>query len=256
MKKTLLCMVAAIALVTAGAWAQARKQPQPKSKKEVEAIMAVQNAQDPDGRIKAAEALLRSFADTQFKEFALQMETLSYQEKNDFENMVISGERTLEVNPENVVVLVALAQALPQRTRELDLDREEKLTKAEGYAKKAQTLIPNLEKFNQDIPDDQWAAYKKGMMSQAHEAIGMAAFARKNYAAAEAAFKQAAEIAPQPDAMILYRLGTTYAAANKPDEAIAAFDKSVAAGGVKAGGRDLAADGKAAAQKAKAAGAK
>ena len=254
MNKSLLCLAAALALVTAGAWAQSRKQPQAKSKKEVDAIMAVQSAQDPDSRIKAAEDLLRRFADTQYKEFALQMETLSFQEKNDFENMVIAGERTLEVNAENVTVLVALAQALPQRTREHDLDRDEKLTKAEGYAKKAQTLVPNLEKFSPAIPDDQWADYKKGQMSQAHEALGMVAFARKNYAGAEEAFKQALEVSPQADPMVLYRLGQTYSAQNKQDDAIAAFDKATAAGGVKAGGRDLAADAKAAAQKAKAGG--
>jgi tetratricopeptide (TPR) repeat protein len=254
MKKTLWCTVAVFALVTAGAWGQARKQPQPKSQKEVDAIIAIQDAQNADERIKASEELLRRFADTEFKEFALQMQTLSYQEKNDFENMIIAGERTLEINGENVVVLIAMAQALPQRTREHDLDREEKLGKAEQYAKKAQTLIPNLEKFNAEIPDETWADYKKGAMAQVHEALGLVALTRKNYPAAEASFKQAVDLSPQPDGMTLYRLGTTYAMQNKHDEAIATLEKSVAAGGVRVGARDLAAEAKAASEKAKASG--
>jgi tetratricopeptide (TPR) repeat protein len=230
---------------------QPPKQPAPKSQKELDAILAIQNAQDPDARIKAAEELITKFKDTEFKEFALQMETLSYQQKNDFENLVIAGERTLEVNPDNVVVLIALATAIPQRTREHDLDKEEKLNKADQYADKALKLVPNLAKFNPAISDEDWTNYKKSAMSQAHEALGMSAFTRKNFAKAEASFKAAAEVSPQPEPTIFYRLGMTYAAQNKHDDAIGAFDKAIAAGGVKVGGRDLAAEQKAAVQKAR-----
>ena len=97
MTRTLLATATVLALA-AGAWAQ-----KPKSQKEIDAIMAIQNAQDPDARIKAAEDLITKFADTEFREFALQMETLAYQQKNDYDNMLIYGERTLEANPSNVV---------------------------------------------------------------------------------------------------------------------------------------------------------
>ncbi len=247
MKTSLLVVI----MMGAALAQQPPKQPAPKSQKEVEALMAIQNAPDPDARIKAAEDLLVKFRDTEFKEFALQMETLSHQQKNDFENMMIAGERTLEVNPDNVVVLLALATAIPQRTREHDLDKEEKLGKVEAWATKAQKLIPNLTKFNPAIPDEDWAGYKKSAMSQAHEALGLSAFVRKNYPKAEEAFKAAAEVSPQPEPTILYRLGMVYTAQNKFDDAIAALDKAIAAGGVKVGSKDLAVEQKAAVQKAK-----
>lgn len=251
MTKFFLAVAAGFALA-AGAWAQQEpKQPKPKSQKEVDAIMAIQSAATPDARIQAAEDLITKFADTEFKEFALQMETLSYQQKNDYENMVIAGERTLEANPDNAVVLVTLAEAIPRRTREHDLDKDEKLAKAEKYAKRAQTVIPNLTKFNPQITDEQWAEYKKNAMSQVHEALGLIALDRKNYAASEQSFKSAIEVAPQPDPMTFYDLAAAYIAQNKYDDAIAALDKSIAAGGVKAGGRDLAADQKARVMKAK-----
>ena len=250
MTKTCLAVVIAVGLA-AGLWAQAAKQPMAKSKKEYEAVMAVQNAVDPDSRIKAAEELLHKYADTQFKEYALQMETMAYQQKNDFDNMLIAGELTLEVNPDNVGVLIALAAAIPQRTREHDLDKEENLSKAEKIAAKAETVIPNLAKMNPQISDEDWANYKKSAMSQTHEALGRVAYVRRNYPAAEKAFLAAADVSPQPDAMTLYELGLTYAAQDKYDQAIAAFDKSMSAGGVKVGDRDLAAERKAAAVKAK-----
>ncbi|HYM09942.1 MAG TPA: hypothetical protein VEU62_04385 [Bryobacterales bacterium] len=249
----LILAVAAGLVVSAGAWAQQAepKQPKPKSQKEVDAIMAIQNSATPDARIKASEDLITKFADTEFKEFALQMETLSYQQKNDYENMVIAGERTLEVNPDNAVVLITLAEAIPRRTREHDLDKDEKLAKAEKYAKKAQTIIPNLTKFNPQITDEQWTDYKKNAMSQVHEALGLIALDRKSYPASEQSFKSAIEISPQPDPMMFYDLATVYIAQNKYDDAIAALDKSIAAGGVKMGGRDLAADQKDRVMKAK-----
>lgn len=253
MTKFFLAVAAGFAL-TAGAWAQQAepKQPKPKSQKEVDALVAIQSAATPDARIKACEDLITKFADTEFKEFALQMETLSYQQKNDYENMVIAGERTLEANPDNAVVLVTLAEAIPRRTREHDLDKDEKLSKAEKYAKRAQTVIPNLTKFNPQITDEQWTGYKKNAMSQVHEALGLIALDRKNYAASEQSFKSAIEVAPQPDPMTFYDLAAAYIAQNKYDDAIAALDKSIAAGGVKtADGRDLAADQKARVMKAK-----
>src|SRR5712692_8765662 len=243
MRRTIVTIAAAL-WVTAGLGAQ-QPAKQPKSKQEVEAIMAVQNATDPEARVKAAEDLITKFKDTEFKEWALQMETISYQQKNDFDNMLIAGERTLEVNPDNVVVLITLAQSIPQRTKEFDLDKEEKLQKAEKYAKKAQTLIPNLTKFNAQISDEEWSGYKKSAMSQVHEALGLIAFTRKNYPASEQAFKAAVDVSPQPDSTTLYRLAMVYSAQNKYDEAIAALDKSIAAGGVKMGAKDLAAEQKA-----------
>ena len=261
MTKPFLAMTTALWL-TAGLWAQQTpKQPAPKSQKEVEALMAIQNPPEcappsplpecPDARIKAADDLVHNFKDTEFKEFAYQMKTLSYQQKNEYEAMLVAGEQTLEINPDNIVVLITLAQAIPQRTKEFDLDKEEKLQKAEKLAKKAQTLVPNLAKFNPQITDEEWAGYKKSAMSQVHEALGMAAFVRKNYPAAEQAFKASVDVSPQPDPTTLYRLAMVYNAQNKYDEAIAALDKAIAAGGLKVGDKDLAAEQKAAIMKAK-----
>ncbi len=250
-----LMVAAGLAL---GAWAQQAppKQPMAKSQKELDAFMAIQNAVEADSRLKAIENLLTNFADTQFKEFALQMRTFAYQEKNEFDKMLIAGEQTLEINPDNVAVLIMLGQALAQNTRELDLDKEEKLGKAEKFAKKSQALIVNLAKFNPQITEEQWTAYKKNAMAQSHEVVGMIAFVRKDYPASEKSFRLAVEVAPQADPTSLFRLSMALGSQNKFDEAIETLDKTIAGGGVQMGGKDLAAEQKAAFVKAKAAAAK
>jgi tetratricopeptide (TPR) repeat protein len=231
MKKSIL--VAALIVLVCGVLANAAqapvaKQPQPKSKPELEAIQAMFNAQDPDSRIAAAEALITKYADTEFKSVALLLAAMSYQQKNDTEKMMVYAERTLEADASNYNAMLMLASAMAQRTREHDLDREEKLGQAEKYAKKAIELIASAAKPNPNVPDDQWEAAKKDMTSQAHEALGMAQTARKKYDLAIAEYKLAVDGAANPDPATYLRLGDALHQSGKYEEAVATFDKVMA----------------------------
>jgi tetratricopeptide (TPR) repeat protein len=197
----------------------AQKQPQPKSQKEAEAIMAIFNAPTPDARIEAAESLVKNFADTEFKAAA------SAQEKNDFEKMVIYAERTLEVDAKNYAAMLMLASGIAQRTREFDLDKEEKLGKAEGYAKNAMAILKDAPKPRPDLTDEQWDGAKKDFYSQAHEAMALSAMARKKYDVAITEFKAAITVASSQDPATQVRLGAAYNLAGKHDEAIALLDQ-------------------------------
>jgi len=207
---------------------EVQRQPQVKSQKEAEAVMAIFNAADPDSRIQAAQELITKFADSDFKVIAMQMIAASYQQKNDFENMVVWAERTLEADPKSYHAMLMLAAGLAQRTREFDLDREEKLARAEKYAHDAIEILKTLPKPRPDVPDDQWEAAKKDFTAQAHEALGLAAMVRKKYDVAIAEFKLALERAANPDPATMVRLGAVYNMAGKHDEAIAVLDKVMA----------------------------
>lgn len=205
-----------------------QKQPTPKSKEEVEALQAMFSAQDPESRIKAAENLITKFADSEFKSIALFFEAVSYEQKGDFEKLVIYGERTLEADPKNYSAMLLLARNIAQRTREHDLDREEKLAKAEKYAKGAMDILKDAPKPNPQLTDEQWASARKDFASQAHEALGLAAMARKKNDIAMAEFKVAVDTASQPDPATMVRLGAAYNLNGKHDEAIAVLDKVMA----------------------------
>ncbi len=103
-------------------------------------------AADPDARIKAAENLITKYADTDFKALALYFEAVSYQQKNDFEKMVVYGEQAIQADPKQYAALLMIAKGIAQRTREFDLDREEKLTKAEKYAKDGMAVLKDAPK--------------------------------------------------------------------------------------------------------------
>jgi tetratricopeptide (TPR) repeat protein len=198
-------------------------QPKPKSQKELEALQAVFNAQDPDVRITAVENLLTNFADTEFKAVALQVAAASAQQKNDFEKMTVYAERTLEADPKNFGAMLMLSSGIAQRTREFDLDKEEKLARSEKYANSAIALIKSAQKPRPDLSDADWEQARQSYLAQAYEALGIAAMARKKYDDAAKQFEQA--VATSPDGSTYVRLAAAYNLGKKPDQAIAALDK-------------------------------
>src|SRR5262245_32973750 len=174
-------------------------QPKPKSQKEVDALMAVQNAASNDARIEAVDKLITGFSDTEFKDWALFLAANAYAAKNEPEKAIVYCERTVEANPKHFQALLMLAEITAQRTGEHDLDREEKLNRATKYANDAIAAVNSAAKPNPQVTDDQWAAAKKDVVAQAHQALGMVALSRKKGDEAVAEFKKAIEGSSQPE---------------------------------------------------------
>jgi len=204
------------------------KQPQVKSQPEAQAVMAIINAQDPDSRIKACNELVQKFSDSEFKALALFFAAVSYQQKGDADRMIIYAERALEADKEHYQAMLMLAGAIAQRTREHDLDREEKLKAAEGYANKALEFLKTAPRPNPNLTDDQWAMAKKEFTAQAHESFAMAAMARNQNDKAIEEFKTALSLSSEPDPSTMVRLAAVYGKAGKFDDEITTLDKVLA----------------------------
>lgn len=200
----------------------------PKSQKEVDAIMAMQNAPDADTRIKAAQDLIQKFADTEFKPFALYVIASSYQQKGDAENTMFWAEETLKVDPKNFMSMIMVSSTLANKTREFDLDKEDKLNKSNKMANAALAEIKVATKPNPAIPDDQWEMAKKDYAAQAYEALGLAAMVRKKWDDAVANLKLAFDGAAQPEPATGVRYASALNSAAKYDEAMLVVDKVLA----------------------------
>src|ERR1051326_3917704 len=210
-----------------GGQPNAQQGPAPKSKGEAEAFMALQQAQgNPDAVIKAAEDLMTKYADMQFKEIALYMEAISYEQKGDFDKAVIFGERVLEINPKNFQVTLLIGEVLAQRTRENDLDKEEKLTRADKLLNGTIDNLKSASKPNPNLSDQQWEEAKKYITAEAHNGLGLIAITRKKYDVAINEFETAAKDDPQPAYFV--RLASAQQSAGKNAEAIAVVDKVLA----------------------------
>ncbi|HLK47367.1 MAG TPA: hypothetical protein VKT49_04480 [Bryobacteraceae bacterium] len=200
--------------------------PMPKSKGEQDALVAMFNAQGkPDDLIAAAENLLSKYADTEFKDTALFFEATAYRQKGDRDKAQVFAERALTANPKNFQASLMLGELIAQGTRENDLDRDDKLAKADKYSNDAITTLNAAAKPNAQMSDQQWEDAKKDLIAEAHDSLGMSALLRKKYDVAINEFKMSVDGAAHPEPAFQVRLASAYSSAGKYDEAIAAADK-------------------------------
>jgi tetratricopeptide (TPR) repeat protein len=227
MKRMILAGILSLAAGASSLMAQA-KPPAPKTPKELEAVKALFAAAQasPDQTIAAAESLITGFGDTDFKELALFFEARAYQQKNDMVKAQVYAERVLEINPKNYQTTLMLGEVLAQTTRENDLDKEEKLSKADKYLKDTIENLKAAPKPNPQMADKDWDEARQQMTAESHSALGLIALTRKKHDVAVAEFKTASDMDPQP--AYLVRQASALQSAGKNDDAIAICDKLLA----------------------------
>ena len=204
------------------------KQPAFKSKEEQDAAILMfqaMQAPDADARIKTCDSFLQKFPDSEFKPVTLYFLTLSYQNKNDYEKTLTYGEATLKADPGNYQTMLLLAQLVAARTRENDLDKEEKLKTAEKYANQALEALKTAPRPNPNVGDAQWELAKQDLTAQAYAAYALIALAQKKIDVAIEQFQKSLATSPEPDPSTMVRLANAQAQVGKYDEAIATLEK-------------------------------
>lgn len=219
-----LCAAAALVAMAFPVAAQ-QKQMAPKSQKELEAIQAVINATTPDAKMAAVDKLIADFK-TDFKGWALDQAAEAARIKRDGVKAQFYANEALKFDSKDYQAMLLLSGEIAQATRDTDLDKDDKLAKAEKFAKDAMPAIEAAVNPNpQGIPADQWEGIKKDYLSQAHEDLGVIAVVRKKPDAAAAEFKLAVEVAAHPEPATIIRLASSYNDGNKPDQALEALAK-------------------------------
>ena len=209
---------------------QAKPLPKVKSRAEGQMVNAMLQAKDPDASIKAADDLVTKFHDTEFKSMAYYIEADSYQQKGDNAKAVVYAEQSLMADPMYIDPMVLLANVISTTTRDTDLDKEEKLARADKYAKDALMLLASATKPDPKMTDDKWESYKKSEEAQAYQALGNDALIRKNTDEAVADYQKGIDAVPDP--LLMIRAGRALLAARKPEDAATWFDKAINTPGV------------------------
>jgi tetratricopeptide (TPR) repeat protein len=134
-----------------------------------------------------ADRFVLSFPRSEFLCVILQYKMFACARTQDFECQVASGERALQVQPDNLNVLLTLASAIAYVADK----RSELFTKAQGFAQEALERVGTIH-IPHEISLERWRTLRGEIEAQAHEALGKIAARQGRVETAIAEFETAA----------------------------------------------------------------
>lgn len=205
-----------------------KRQPQAKSKEEYAAYVALMQMTDPAAMEKAADDFVAKYPDSELKGAVYQRAMATYQQAGNEDKTLDMGRKSLSYNPDDPGVLVSIGELIASRTRETDLDKDQRLAEATKDAQHALETVTDYP-APPTMPADQVAKIKDEMRGTAYSVLGMAAYTNKHYPDAVTNFKQSVDATkdnPDPTVYLRYTLALDKAA--RYPEALDAANKTLA----------------------------
>ena len=171
-----------------------RRPPQAKNQEEFKAFQDANAKTAPADTEAAADAFAQKYPDSELRVLLYRKALYDYQNSNNADKAVEMGRKMIALDPTNPEALVMTATFLAERTRETDLDRDERLSEATRDATKALQTIDTDIMLPANMTEEQANAVKSQMKGMAYGALGTAAVAKKDYPEAEKDLKQASQL--------------------------------------------------------------
>src|SRR2546430_16551514 len=147
-----------------------KRPPQAKTDAEFAAFnAAIANTNDPATVEKAADDFAAKFPDSELRTLLYEAAMQSYQRANNADKMMEMGRKVLKIDPDDPTALVGVAQVLAERTRDTDLDKEQRLDEAVKLAQRSLTTVDTDIAPRADTPQDKIDAYKGVLRSRSEE---------------------------------------------------------------------------------------
>jgi tetratricopeptide (TPR) repeat protein len=203
--------------------------PSAKTQDEFAAYQAAANNSDPAAAEKAADDFAAKYPQSDLRGLLYSNLMRRYQQANDSEKTLETARKVLTYEPNDPLALVMAATDLAERTRESDLDRDERYDESVKDAQKAlQTVNTDLVAPN-NITAEQLDNYKKMVMSMAHSDIGIVALNRQDNAVAKQHFEQSIALSSpgEVDPLSYLRLAVAEDRLKQYSEALASANKAI-----------------------------
>jgi tetratricopeptide (TPR) repeat protein len=212
----------------AGTQAPAGKRPpQAKSQPEFDAYKAAAALTDPAAQEKAASDFATKYPDSELRPVLYKAVMHAYQQANNADKMKEMAEKVLSYDPDEPEALLGVAQVISERTKDTDLDKDQKIAEARKDAQKALTTI-DTDIPAAGYPAEQLAAYKAFLRSEAYVILGTLDYNAKAWADAEANLRKSIDAYPQqPDPVAVLRLSLALDQQNKYPDALKYANQAV-----------------------------
>jgi len=209
---------------------KAKTAPQAKTQDEFKAYQqVVQTMQggDLNGAEAATDQFMTKFPDSELKPLLYTNLMNAYQQTNNADKTVEYGRKVLTVDADNPVALVMIATVLAERTRDTDLDKDERFGEATKDAKRALEVVDNMA-LPANAPPAAVENAKNTVRSMAYGALGTVASTQQDFNTAEENLRKAVEIPGiAPDPLTMLRLSVTLDHQKKYAEALQMANKCV-----------------------------
>lgn len=193
------------------------------------AIQRVFQATDPQQRLTLAEEFLTTYTESPLRGRAYAAAAEVYRMQNNYAKAVEYGERAIESSPRDAFSMILVADALAESSTATQADYQERLAKAEEYARRALQILPELFAAvprRAEVPEEEYIKQRQYIEAQPHAALGYIYLRRNQYEQAEAEFTQAVQLNQwRPNAADYQRLGVVEMRLKKYEQAGAAFQR-------------------------------
>ncbi len=206
----------------------AKHPPQAKTQPEFDAFKAANAIQDPVQRDKADDDFAAKYPDSELRILLYKQAMRDYQNANNAEKMQEMGRKVLAIDPDDPEALVGVAEILTERTRDTDLDKDQRYAEANKLAQHALETIDSDVMVPPGTPQDKIDAYKGFLRSSAYSVLGTLALNADKYPQAEDYLRKSVEALPQqPDPLVVLRLALALDKQNKYPDALQEANKAV-----------------------------
>jgi tetratricopeptide (TPR) repeat protein len=206
-----------------------KRPPQAKTQPEFDAYQAaVKNANDAAAMEKSADDFAAKFPDSELRVLLYRVTMHDYQSANNAEKMADMAHKVLQIDPDDPEALIGAAEVIAERTRDTDLDKDQRLAEAQKDAQRALQTVDTDVAIPAGTPQEKIDAYKGFLRSSAYSVLGTIAFNQKNYAEAEGQFRKSIDALPsQPDPVVVLRLAIALDNQGKYPEALKEANRAV-----------------------------
>jgi tetratricopeptide (TPR) repeat protein len=204
----------------------------PVSAEESSAYKAFQDVKnsETERKIQLGEEFLKKYPQSRYAQDVYAYLTNAYWMSGQAEKMFAAGEKTLELNADNVDVLAAMAAVLPRSVNPSSLDAAQKLDKAEKYGKRCLDVLVTVSK-PAGMSDEDFAKAKNEKLSMCHSGLGVTNYHRQKYADSATELEQAVKLTSMPDPVDYFVLGLAQLQIKHFGDAVVAFSHCGEAGG-------------------------
>lgn len=204
-----------------------KRKPMAKTQPEYDAWKVAAAMTDAAAQEKAAAEFATKYPDSELRQLLYTSVMHSYQAANNSDKTVEAAQKVLGLDADDPEALVTVAQLMAERTKDTDLDKDQKLAEARKNAQRALVTV-DTDVPTAGYPPEQINAFKGFIRSQAYYTLGTLDYNKSAWSDAEGNLRKSIDALPQQvDPVTVFRLSVALDMQNKYPEALKYANQAV-----------------------------